>query len=67
MVDFCGVKRAVVPRLSQLAGEGGFLYLGGHPMAGLEKSGFAASTGDLFQGASMILTPSEQGLSLIHI
>ena len=32
LVDFCGVKRAVVPRLSQLAGEGGFLYLGGHPI-----------------------------------
>jgi prephenate dehydrogenase len=32
-------------------------FVGGHPMAGREASGFAASTPDLFQGRRWILTP----------
>lgn len=59
VVDLCGVKRAVCGPLERLARRHGFLYLGGHPMAGMEKSGFAFSRKDLFQGASMILTPAE--------
>jgi prephenate dehydrogenase len=31
-------------------------YVGGHPMAGAEKSGFAAARGDLFAGRPYILT-----------
>lgn len=58
VVDLCGVKRVVCGPLEQLARQHGFHYLGGHPMAGMEKSGYAAARGDLFQGASMILTPS---------
>lgn len=58
VVDLCGVKRAVCAPLEALAKEHGFHYLGGHPMAGTEKSGYGASRGDLFRNASMILTPS---------
>jgi prephenate dehydrogenase len=32
-------------------------FIGGHPMAGREKAGFAAATADLFQGAVYCLTP----------
>jgi prephenate dehydrogenase len=32
-------------------------FVGGHPMAGSERSGFAASRPDLFRGHSWILTP----------
>jgi prephenate dehydrogenase len=32
-------------------------FVGGHPMAGREKSGFAASKADLFEGRRWILTP----------
>ena len=35
----------------------GIRYIGGHPMAGTERSGFENSFGDLFAGASMILCP----------
>ena len=56
-VDLCGVKRAVYKPLSELAQKYGFLYIGGHPMAGKEFSGFANATADLFKGASMIVTP----------
>ena len=56
-VDLCGVKRQVVSSLSALARTHGFTYIGGHPMAGRERGGFTSSREDLYQGASMILTP----------
>ncbi len=59
VVDLCGVKRVVCRPVEQLARQHGFSYIGGHPMAGMEKSGFGYSRPDLFQGASMILTPAE--------
>ena len=33
-------------------------FVGGHPMAGSEKTGVEAARGDLFQGAKWILTPT---------
>lgn len=57
LVDLCGVKRTVDHRLGPLAEQTGFYYIGGHPMAGTEHSGYAFSSPDLFAGASMILTP----------
>ncbi len=60
LVDLCGVKRTVVAGIAPLAAARGFAYIGGHPMAGRERGGFTASTEDLFQGASMILTPDQR-------
>ena len=60
LVDLCGVKRVVVEALTPVAQEHGFAYIGGHPMAGRERGGFAASSEDLYAGASMILTPDER-------
>lgn len=60
LTDICGVKRTVVKSLSQIAEKHGFSYIGGHPMAGKERSGFTASSDDLFLGASMILTPDKR-------
>jgi prephenate dehydrogenase len=57
VVDLCGVKRDVVKALAPIAAQHGFAYIGGHPMAGRERSGFTAATDDLYVGASMILTP----------
>jgi prephenate dehydrogenase len=34
-------------------------FLGGHPMAGKEKSGAAAADADLFRGATWVLTPQD--------
>ena len=59
LIDLCGIKRSLQAALGAIAGECGFTYIGGHPMAGRERGGFAASTDDLFDGASMILTPGE--------
>lgn len=60
VVDLCGIKRTVCERIEPIAREYGFSYIGGHPMAGRERSGFVSSTEDLFAGAYMILTPNER-------
>lgn len=57
VLDCCGVKQSVCASLERLSKEQGFWFVGGHPMAGIEKSGFYNSDADLFQGASLILTP----------
>lgn len=40
--------------------EGDFLFVGGHPMAGSEKSGYAAADAETFRGATYILSPSNK-------
>lgn len=60
VIDLCGVKRHVVRELSAIAERRGFPYIGGHPMAGKERGGFTSSSDDLFEGASMILTPDKR-------
>lgn len=57
VTDTCGVKMAVCAACAVIARENDFIYIGGHPMAGKEQSGFAASEAGLFRGASYILTP----------
>ncbi len=57
VVDCCGVKKYVCDRVKDLAEEHGFVFIGGHPMAGRERSGFDFSTSEMFKKASMILTP----------
>lgn len=57
VIDCCGVKQVVCTPLKSIAKEHGFTFIGGHPMAGTEHSGFEYSLASLFSGASMILTP----------
>jgi prephenate dehydrogenase len=57
VIDCCGVKGAVCSEIYPIAAEQGFSYVGGHPMAGIEFSGFEHSQKGLFKHASMILTP----------
>lgn len=57
VTDTCGIKSEICAQLPQLAKEYGFSFVGGHPMAGREKSDFKASDADLFAGASCILVP----------
>lgn len=55
VVDMVGVKQDLVDRLEQPALDAGVHYVGGHPMAGREFSGYAFAAAELFQDASMIL------------
>ena len=58
--DLCGVKGVVCEYAFKKALEQNFTFIGCHPMAGKEFSGFAYSEADLFKGASMIITPPEK-------
>ena len=55
VIDCGGVKQRICSELVPLARAGEWHYLGGHPMAGREFSGFRYAKDDLFDGASMIL------------
>lgn len=57
VIDCCGTKRLVCEAGFRLAKEYNFTYVGGHPMAGTHKSGFAAAREDLFKGACMVIVP----------
>lgn len=57
VVDFCGTKRMVCALGFSLAISHGFTFVGGHPMAGLQFSGYKYSKGTLFSGASFIMVP----------
>lgn len=57
VVDFCGTKRLVCEAGFSLAQKYGFTFVGAHPMAGLQYSGYKYSRGNLFSGASLIMVP----------
>lgn len=57
VMDLCGTKRKVCETAFALASEHGFTFVGAHPMAGLQYSGYKYSRATLFTGASMILVP----------
>lgn len=57
VTDTCGIKSEICTHLPETAKKHGFLFVGGHPMAGKEQSGFSASDADLFLGASYLIVP----------
>ena len=59
VIDTCGVKRAIIDKVDPLCHENGVSFVGCHPMAGREFSGFAYSVDNLFEKASFIMTPTE--------
>lgn len=63
VIDSCGIKSAVVyPSEKALAAEG-VEFLGCHPMAGREFSGFDYAVDNLFDKASFIITKTENSKS----
>ena len=57
VIDLCGTKRTICEVGFALAKEFGFTFVGGHPMAGTQYSGFKHARDTLFNGASMVLVP----------
>lgn len=57
VIDFCGTKSMICALGFALAKKYGFTFVGGHPMAGLQFSGYKYSKSTLFSGASFILVP----------
>lgn len=62
LIDLCGIKRYLHDPIAKKAAEYNFTYIGGHPMAGKEVSGFENASENLFFGASMILTPDSASM-----
>ena len=67
VTDVCGLKRYICKEGFRLADEYGFTFIGGHPMAGTQFSGYDNSKADMFVNASMILVPdpSKDGNSVL--
>lgn len=59
IIDSCGVKEMVVDAVEPVLREKGIPFIGAHPMAGREFSGFAYALPTLYEGASFIMTPSD--------
>ena len=59
VIDCCGIKEEICRRCFPLAEKYGFTFVGGHPMAGSQFSGFKYSRADLFAGAPMVLVPRD--------
>ena len=57
VIDCCGIKQEVCRRCFPVAEKYGFTFVGGHPMAGSQFSGFKYSRAGLFKGAPMVLVP----------
>lgn len=57
LTDVGSVKAAVV-RAGESAMAGGAEFVGGHPIAGTEDSGYPAADASLFRGRTAILTPT---------
>lgn len=57
VIDCCGIKKEICRRCFPLAERYGFTFVGGHPMAGSQFSGFKYSRASLFKGAPMVLVP----------
>jgi prephenate dehydrogenase len=54
VTDVAGVKGSIVAHVDDER------FLGGHPMAGSELRGLSGARGDLFQGATWVLTPTDR-------
>ena len=57
VIDLCGTKARVCRDGFALAEKYGFTFVGGHPMAGTQFSGFKYSSAELFQGQPMVIVP----------
>ncbi|MBO7725141.1 MAG: prephenate dehydrogenase [Thermoguttaceae bacterium] len=57
VIDCCGTKRVIVEPGMKIAKKNGFTYVGGHPMAGTQYSGFKYSRADLYNNAPMVIVP----------
>lgn len=57
VIDTCGTKRVIVEAGMRLADKYGFTFVGGHPMAGTQFSGFKYSKETMFRNAPMIVVP----------
>jgi prephenate dehydrogenase len=63
VTDVASTKKAMVERASEL----GLRFVGGHPMAGRETSGYAASSPDLFRDRPWVIVPSDDAEAIERV
>lgn len=67
VIDCAGIKEDICLKAKEISQKYGFTFIGGHPMAGIEKSGFEYSNAEIFKNASMILTPyADTSIEMMH-
>ena len=59
VMDCCGTKRVICRAAFPLARKYGFTFLGGHPMAGTQYSGFKYARSNLYHNAPMVIVPPD--------
>jgi prephenate dehydrogenase len=59
VTDVGSTKAAIVKAADALAIRRPFHFVGSHPMAGSERAGYAVARGDLFERATVIVTPTD--------
>lgn len=59
VTDVGSTKRGIVAVAERLAVDRSLGFVGSHPMAGSEKSGWQVARADLFRGATVIVTPTD--------
>lgn len=57
VIDIVGVKRVVCESCFELAAQHDWTFVGCHPMAGTQFSGYAHARADMFVGAPMVVVP----------
>lgn len=60
VTDVASVKAEIVRELESIIARSGAHFIGGHPMAGAEKTGVAAARANLFENAVCVLTPTKK-------
>ena len=57
VIDCCGTKEKVCDFCFKIAKKYSFTFVGGHPMAGTQYSGYKYSKANMFKGAYMVIVP----------
>lgn len=57
VIDTIGVKRAVCERCFEIADRHDWTFVGCHPMAGKQYSGYAHASATMFRGAPLVVVP----------
>jgi len=59
ITDVGSTKRNIVRAAERLAARRPLAFVGSHPLAGSEQSGYRVARADLFRGATVVVTPTE--------
>lgn len=59
VIDVVGVKRSICDACFAIARDHAWTFVGCHPMAGTQYSGFAYTRADMFNNAPMVVVPPE--------